>query len=50
VYDLKLVMAIVWVAAPCSFVKFTSVSDVRAACIVRAMSTYRPDDGDSEHF
>jgi hypothetical protein len=32
-------MAVFWVVAPCSLAKFTNVSEVLAASIIRAMST-----------
>jgi hypothetical protein len=34
-------MAVFWVVAPCSLKKFTNVSEVLAASIIRAMSKPR---------
>jgi hypothetical protein len=34
-------MAVFWVVAPCSLVKFTNVSEVLAASIIRAMEAAR---------
>jgi hypothetical protein len=34
---IQLKMAVFWVVAPCSLVKFTNVSEVLAASILRAM-------------
>jgi hypothetical protein len=41
---LSLKMAVLWVVAPCSLVKFTDISEVLAASIIRAV-THLPDDG-----
>jgi hypothetical protein len=41
-------MAVFWVVAPCSLVEVTSVSEVLAASIIRAMTTHRLDDEGSK--
>jgi hypothetical protein len=43
-------MTTFWIVAPCSLVEVADVSDVLAASIIRAMSTYCPDDGGSSFY
>jgi hypothetical protein len=44
-------MIVFWIVAPCSLAeKFTDVSEVLTASIIRAMMGDRPDDGGSKHL
>jgi hypothetical protein len=40
-------MTVFWNVAPCNVVKFTDVSEVLTASMIRAMN---PDDGGSKHL